>query len=109
MHKRYTSVESSRIYSNDLYFAALLHSQGYELEVIRNARRRVTFVFPFCPGVLAMREAYRSEKVMVDMRLFRESLTHVRRMMDEEQRSIAHATTMPRLSSATCHELHAVA
>ena len=94
MHKKYTPAESSRIYSNDLYFAALLHSQGYEVEVIRNARKRVTFAFQSCLGALEVREAYRGGKVMVDMRLFRESLYKIRRMMDHaitEERSIPHA------------------
>jgi hypothetical protein len=31
------------------------------------------------------------------MRSFRESLTHVRRMMDEEQRSVAHVSNEPAL------------
>jgi hypothetical protein len=94
------SSRTSRIYSNDLYLAAVLHSQGYELNVIHNERRRVTFVFPSCFGALAVREAYRSGKVMVDMRAFRESLLYIRRLMDgecldsvrqpPEQRSISH-------------------
>jgi hypothetical protein len=94
MDKKYTPAESSRIYSNDLYFAALLHSQGYEAQVIRNARKRVSFAFTSCTGVLAVREAYRGGKVMVDMRAFRESLYQIRRMMDSvitEERSISYA------------------
>ena len=97
MPTKYTPAESSRtsrIYFNDLYLAALLHSQGYEVEVIRNERKRVSFSIPFSSEGTAMREAYRSGKVMVDMRLFRESLYKIRRMMDHaitEERSIPHA------------------
>ena len=101
MYKKYLPATSPCIITNDLLLASFLHSVGCTLDrVQRNERRRVSFVFTG-ERVRELREAYRTGPVRLDMRSFRESLTHVRRMMDEEQRSIAHATTS--------HELHAVA
>jgi len=101
MSKKYLPAAAPTIITNDLFLASFLHCVGCTLDRIeKNERRRVSFVFTG-ERVRELREAYRTGPVKLDMRSFRESLTHVRRMMDEEQRSIAHATIS--------HELHAVA
>ena len=74
------------------------------MEVIRNDRRRVTFSVLPCVEVLAIREAYRSGRIMVDMHAFRESLKHIRRLTcaelsrsvdgEPEQRSMSHASNL---------------
>jgi len=83
--------DSATVITNDLYLAAFLHCVGCTLErVQRNERRRVSFVF-VGERVAQLREAYRSGPVHLDMRLFRESLSHIRRLMDDgEQRSMPH-------------------
>jgi hypothetical protein len=76
-----------RLITNDLYLAAFLHCVGCELDhVERNERRRISFVFS---GERAreQREAYRAGPVRLDMRCFRDSLIHLRRLMDAQHRS----------------------
>ena len=101
MSSKYSPATPSRIYTNDLYLAALLHSQGHTPTVTRNDRRRITFAFTVCPEVLTMREAYQRGKVMVDIRSFQQSLKTIRRLMDgeNEQRSLSHDHTATRLQS----------
>jgi hypothetical protein len=80
------------IITNDLYLAAFLHCVGCALDrVERNERRRVSFVF-VGERVRELREAYRTGPVRLDMRSFRESLFHIRRLIDggTEQRSVSH-------------------
>jgi hypothetical protein len=92
MPSRYHPEPSPSIITNDLYLAAFLHCVGCELDhVERNDRRRVSFVF-VGERVGELREAYRTGPVKLDMRAFRESLIHVRRLMDtaNEQRSASH-------------------
>jgi len=97
MYKKYLPATSPCIITNDLFLASFLHSVGCTLDrVQRNERRRVSFVFTG-ERVHELREAYRTGPVKLDMRSFRESLTHVRRMMDEEQRSVAHVSNEPAL------------
>lgn len=81
----------SRLATNDIYLAALLLSKDYSLvKVIRNARRRVSFIFAG-DGLEELREAYRRGRV----RSFGESLTRVRQLMNEQQRSVAHGPLQP--------------
>ena len=93
MSSKYLSDASPTIVTNDLYLAAFLHCVGCTLDhVERNGRRRVSFVF-VGERVRELRHAYRSGPVKLDMRSFRESLTHIRRLIDggSEQRSVSHA------------------
>lgn len=90
------------IITNDLYLAAFLHCVGCRLDhVERNERRRISFVF-VGERVAELRQAYRTGPVKLDMRAFRESLIHIRRLMDDppwrafqqkhEQRSTPHVS-----------------
>jgi len=73
--------------TNDIYLAAYLLSEGYTLtKVLRNERRRISFLF-IGEDVEGHRRAYRSGHVYLDMRSFREKLITIRRMMDAKQRS----------------------
>jgi hypothetical protein len=92
MSSKYLPQQPSTITTNDLYLAAFLHCAGCTLDrVERNERRRVSFVF-VGERVRELREAYRTGPVRLDMRSFRESLFHIRRLMDggTEQRSMSH-------------------
>jgi hypothetical protein len=91
MASKYHPEPPESIITNDLYLAAYLHSVGCELgHVERNERRRVSFVF-VGPQVRSLREAYRRGSVRLDMRRFRESLYHMRHLMDgAQQRSASH-------------------
>jgi hypothetical protein len=92
MSKKYLTAEEPAIIINDLYLAAFLHCVGCTLDHIqRNERRRISFVF-VGKRVQELREAYRTGPVKLDMRSFRESLFHIRRLMDgePEQRSLSH-------------------
>jgi hypothetical protein len=103
MSSKYLTGASATIITNDLYLAAFLHCVGCGLDhVERNDRRRVSFVF-VGERVRELRQAYRSGPVELDMRSFRESLTHMRRLMDggNEQRSVPHATSPCMQSHAT--------
>jgi hypothetical protein len=93
MPKKYLPAEPpATIITNDLYLAAFLHCVGCTLDhVERNERRRLSFVF-VGERVRELREAYRTGPVKLDMRLFRESLLYIRRLVDggTEQRSVSH-------------------
>jgi hypothetical protein len=93
MSKKYLPAEPpATIITNDLYLAAFLHCVGCTLDhVERNERRRLSFVF-VGERVRELREAYRTGPVKLDMRLFRESLLYIRRLVDggTEQRSVSH-------------------
>jgi hypothetical protein len=92
MIKKYTFAEVPTIITNDLYLAAFLHSTGCSLsKVERNDRRRVSFVF-YGERVRELRQAYREGPVKLDMRSFRDSLLHIRHLMDAElgKRSVTH-------------------
>ena len=95
---------SAQVITNDLYLAAFLHCTGCPLDHVQhNERRRMSFVFAG-ERVRELREAYRTGPVKLDMRSFRESLFHIRRLMDgehcrtmdgkPEQRSVSHASTI---------------
>jgi hypothetical protein len=85
MFKKYLPAEVPAIVTNDLYLAAFLHCVGCSLDHLeRNDRRRLSFVF-IGERVRELREAYRTGPVKLDMRCFRESLSHIRRLMDGEQ------------------------
>jgi hypothetical protein len=87
------------IITNDLYLAAFLHCVGCTLDhVEKNERRRMSFVF-VGERVRELREAYRTGPVKLDMRSFRESLSHIRRLMDgeTEQRSVPRDSSPNRL------------
>jgi hypothetical protein len=100
MSSKYLPQQPSTIITNDLYLAAFLHCVGCALDrVERNERRRVSFVF-VGERVRDLREAYRTGPVRLDMRSFRESLLHIRRLTcaelsrsvdgGTEQRSVSH-------------------
>jgi hypothetical protein len=83
---------SAQVITNDLYLAAFLHSAGCCLaRAERNDRRRMSFVFAG-DRVHELREAYRLGPVRLDMRSFRDSLLHIRHLMDAElgKRSVSH-------------------
>jgi hypothetical protein len=103
MSKKYLPAEPpATIITNDLYLAAFLHCVGCTLDhVERNERRRLSFVF-VGERVRELREAYRTGPVKLDMRLFRESLLYIRRLMDgglPEQRSESNESSPTRLQS----------
>lgn len=85
---------SAQVITNDLFLASFLHSVGCTLDhVERNERKRVSFVFTGS-RVHALREAYRTGPVQLDIRSFRDSLYTIRRLMDgalTEERSVPHA------------------
>jgi hypothetical protein len=92
MIKKYNTSQTSSIITNDLYLAAFLHSTGCSLsKVERNERKRLSFVFSG-ERVRELREAYREGPVKLDMRTFRDSLLHIRHLMDAElgKRSVTH-------------------
>ena len=95
MVKKYLPQQQpSTIVTNDLYLAAFLHCVGCTLDHLeKNERRRMSFVF-VGERVSELREAYRTGPVRLDMRSFRESLFHLRRLMDgdPEQRSVSRVT-----------------
>ena len=94
MSQKYLTATSPTIVTNDLYLAAFLHCVGCSLDhVEHNGRRRLSFVF-VGERVRELRHAYRTGPVKLDMRSFRESLTHIRRLVDggNEQRSVSHAS-----------------
>jgi hypothetical protein len=95
MSSKYLTATSPTIVTNDLYLAAFLHCVGCSLDhVEHNGRKRVSFVF-VGKRVRELRQAYRTGPVKLEMRCFRESLIHIRRLMDggPEQRSVSHAST----------------
>ena len=82
---------TSRLATNDIYLAALLLSKDYPLvKVIRNARRRVSFIF-VGEGIEELRESFRAGRV----RPFADSLKQVRHLRDLNQRSVAHGPLQP--------------
>jgi hypothetical protein len=99
-------IAETTIITNDLFLASFLHCVGCTLSrVERNERRRVSFVFTG-ERVCELRESYRSGKVSLDIKLFRDSMNLIRNRMDEaqhsptgykfyppEERSIQHART----------------
>jgi hypothetical protein len=92
MIKKYNTSPVPTIITNDLYLAAFLHSTGCSLsKVERNERKRLSFVFSG-ERVRELREAYREGPVKLDMRSFRDSLLHIRHVMDAElgKRSVTH-------------------
>ena len=102
MSKKYLPADESTIITNDLYLAAFLHCAGCALTSLEhNGRRRVSFVFEG-ERVRELREAYQSGPVRLDMRSFRESLYHIRRLMDgtQEQRSAVCPPMQSRLAGS---------
>lgn len=92
------------IITNDLYLAVFLHCTGCPLDHVQyNERRRISFVFAG-ERVRELRQAYRTGPVKLDMRSFRESLFHIRRLMDgePEQRSISHVLDRSLHAVAQC-------
>jgi len=80
----------TRLITNDLYLAAYLLGQGCEwCGLVRNDRRRVSFVFSGS-NVGRFREEYESGIVRLNVRSYRDNLLTVRRRMDAEQRSVAY-------------------
>ena len=102
MSKKYLPEAASAIVTNDLYLAAFLHCVGCTLDhVEKNERRRISFVF-IGERVRELREAYRTGPVRLDLRSFRDSLSHIRRLMDSgEQRSVSHVRIEPPVQSLT--------
>jgi hypothetical protein len=101
MSSKYLPQQPSTIVTNDLYLAAFLHCVGCTLDhVEKNERRRMSFVF-IGERVQELREAYRTGPVRLDMRSFRESLLHIRRLMDggTEQRSVSHVVNQSGLQA----------
>jgi hypothetical protein len=90
----------SRIQTNDIYLAAYLMTQDCRLaEVLRNERRRVSFLVE---GVQAdiLRKHYRRGPVTVNVRFLRKNILTLRRLMDGKQRSTPCPESRMRLSRA---------
>ena len=99
MSRKYLPDGSPAIITNDLYLAAFLHCVGCTLDHLQhNERRRVSFVF-VGDRVRELREAYRTGPVKLDMRSFRDSLSHIRRLMDGASNQRSHHAHSPRLRS----------
>jgi hypothetical protein len=112
MSKKYLTAEPAAIITNDIFLASFLHCVGCTLDrVERNDRRRVSFVF-IGDRVRELREAYRTGKVSLDVKRFRESMNMIRDRMDKalalpfgfgnhlpEQRSVPRVST--KFSSTT--------
>jgi hypothetical protein len=89
--------------TNDIYLAAYLLSEGYNLtKVLRNDRRRISFLFAG-KEIEELRQAYRSGHVYLDIRSFREKLITIRRMMDKKQRSEVCPETSLTMATASAH------
>jgi hypothetical protein len=111
MSKKYLTAAAPTIITNDLYLAAFLHCVGCTLDHVQpNERRRVSFVF-VGERVRELREAYQTGPVKLDMRIFRESLLHIRRLMAGEQcRTVDGGNEQRSLSHVpNSHELQPVA
>jgi hypothetical protein len=103
MSKKYLTADVPTIITNDIFLASFLHCVGCTLDrVERNDRRRVSFVFTG-ERVRELREAYRTGKVSLDIKLFRDSMNMIRDRLDKalaspagfenrlpEQRSLSH-------------------
>ena len=75
---------SQRLITNDVWLAAYLLCAGCELyKLVRNDRRRISFVFTG-PDVRRLREEYDSGVVRLNVRSFRDNLVSVRRRMDHK-------------------------
>jgi hypothetical protein len=112
MSKKYLAANVPTIITNDIFLASFLHCVGCMLDrVERNDRRRVSFVF-VGERVRELREAYRTGKVSLDIRLFRDSMNFIRDRMNKavasstgcgnqlpEQRSLSHVSTIHELQS----------
>jgi hypothetical protein len=82
MSKKYLISDVPTIITNDIFLASFLHCVGCMLDrVERNERRRVSFVF-IGERVRELRESYRTGKVSLDIRLFRDSMNFIRDRMN---------------------------
>jgi hypothetical protein len=83
--------------TNDLFLAAFLSTVGCTLDRIeKNERRRVSFVF-VGERVRELRDAYRTGKVSLDIRAFRDNLNRLRDLLTQtvaehypDERSMSH-------------------
>ena len=90
---------SHRLITNDLYLAAYLLCAGCDLcRLVRNDRRRISFVFSG-PDVQRLRDEYEGGVVRLNVRSFRDNLITVRRRMDHKQRSAPCPRGSRKLSS----------
>jgi hypothetical protein len=110
MSKKYLPAAAPTIITNDLFLASFLHCVGCTLDrVEKNERRRVSFVFTG-ERVRELRESYRTGRVSLDIRLFRESMNFIRDRMNEALASSSdQLPEQRRMSHVSSHELHAVA
>jgi len=106
MSKKYhRAPQSPKIITNDLFLASFLHCVDCHLfEVKKNERQRVSFVF-VGKQVKELREAFRSEKVELDMNAFRQSMNLMRREMDAVLKS-CRAFPIPNERSYSCPQPH---
>lgn len=86
MFKKYTtpadSSSESSVLTSDVYLAAYLLTQQCRIaDVLKNDRRRVSFVVAG-EGVADLRRAYRRGPVRVNISHFRDILINLRRRMD---------------------------
>lgn len=98
---------TSRLITNDLYFAAFLWTVGCTLDRIeKNERRRVSFVF-VGKRCRQLREAYRTGPVHLDMRSFRDNLNQLRdrlgKMVTPEERSASREHAHKRITRFPSH------
>ena len=80
----------TRILTNDVYLVAFLLTQKCSLsEVVKNNRRRISFVIEG-EKAASLKRAYKRGPVYVNVRFFRDKLLTIRRLMDGKQRSVCY-------------------
>jgi hypothetical protein len=119
MSKKYLSATPPTIITNDLFLASFLHCVGCTLDRIeKNERRRVSFVFTG-ERCRELRESYRTGRVSLDIKLFRDSMNFIRDRMNEallpapslRQAGASSADQLPeqrRMSHVSSHSLQPV-
>lgn len=88
----------SRVVTNDLYFAAYLLCEGYELDrVYHNGRGRVAFEFAG-EGILEKKKAYKKGRVFLNVGSFRDKLKSIRGIAYGQERSHS-CPTLPHMQA----------
>jgi hypothetical protein len=99
-----TTATLGRTVTNDIFLAAYLLSEGGRLvRVLRNERRRASFVFEG-DGVAELKQAYVSGPVFCDIRSFRHFLNQVRDLLPSGNALRQTGTYYPAERSMLCFD-----
>lgn len=95
MVQKYDTLETlpndNRVLTCDIYLAALLLCRRCRLvKVLKNERRRISFVIEGDQAGELKREYRNGHPVMINLRYFRDMLLTIRRQMDGKQRSYVY-------------------